>query len=113
MKMTAFFGMLCLVAITVWAQAPAAPPAPTPPAQTPPAPRAPGAEPAGFGGSAYAKAREIPARIADFTIQPASIRVGQSVTLQWLAENPVGEVTISPEPGRVMPRGSRQLTPAA
>ncbi|HET9941971.1 MAG TPA: hypothetical protein VFR05_01440, partial [Terriglobia bacterium] len=100
MKITAFFGVLCLVAITVWAQAPA-----TPPAQTAPAPRAPGAESAGFSGSAYAKAREIPARIADFKVEPASIRPGQSVTLQWLAENPVGEVTIAPEPGRVMPRG--------
>ena len=50
---------------------------------------------------------------SDFKVEPPSIRPGQSVTMQWLAENSVGEVTISPEPGRVMPRGSRQMSPAA
>ena len=109
MKSTVSIGILCLLAVTVWAQAPASPPTQSPPA----APLAPGATPAGFGGSAYAKARELPARILDFKVQPASIRAGQSVTMQWLAENPVGEVTISPELGRVMPRGSRQMTPSA
>ena len=109
MKIAALFATLSLVAISLGAQAP------TPPAQTapPPAPAAPGAAPAGFTGSAYAKAREIPARIVDFKAEPASIRPGQSITLQWLAENPVGEVTITPEPGRVTPRGSRQMSPAA
>jgi len=67
---------------------------------------------AGFDGSAYTKARDIPARIVSFTAEPASIKAGQSVTLVWYTENPTG-VTIDPEPGRVTPRGSRQLTPAA
>jgi hypothetical protein len=80
---------------------------------TEPAPRAPGAVGAGFEGSAYGKAREIPARILEFKAQPASIKPGQSVTLEWVTENPAGAVTIDPEPGRVMPRGSRRITPAA
>src|SRR5439155_12730490 len=81
------------------------------PAQT--APKvAPGAVPAGFDGSAYGKARDIQARIVSFTAQPASIKPGQSFTLVWHTENPSG-VTIDPEPGRVTPRGSRQLKPAA
>src|SRR4030095_5386746 len=108
MKSTLCIGMLCLLAVTVWAQAPASPPAQTPPA----APLAPGATPAGFGGSAYAEARDLPARILDFKVQPASIRPGQSVTMEWLAENPLGEVTISPEPGRGVPRRPRQMTPS-
>jgi len=90
----------------IWAQAPSQPAS----GQT--SPRAPGAESAGFEGSAYGKAREIPARIVDFTVQPASIKPGQSVILVWHTENPTG-VTIDPEPGRVMPRGSRQLKPSA
>jgi hypothetical protein len=92
--------------VAVWAQAPAPPAA----AQDPPK-TAPGAVPAGFDGSAYAKAREIPARIVSFTAEPPSIRPGQSFSLVWHTENPAG-VTIDPEPGRVTPRGSRQITPA-
>ena len=80
-------------------------------AQTPTKP-APGAVPAGFDGSAYVRARELPARIIDFSAQPASIQPGQSFSLVWHTENPAG-VTIDPEPGRVMPRGSRQMTPGA
>jgi hypothetical protein len=94
--------------LAVWAQAPA-----QAPAAGQPAPKVgPGAVPAGFDGSAYAKARELPARIVDFTAKPASVKAGQAVTLVWLTENPSG-VTIDPEPGRVMPRGSRQVTPTA
>jgi hypothetical protein len=78
---------------------------------TPPAPRAPGAVSAGFDGSAYTKARDIPARIIDFSAQPASLRPGQPFTLVWHTENPAS-VTIEPEPGRVTPRGSRELTPS-
>src|SRR5438034_1732896 len=90
------------------AQAPAPPPA----KQTPPPKVAPGAVSAGFDGSAYTKARDIQARIVSFTAEPASIKPGQPITLVWHTENPSG-VTIDPEPGRVTPRGSRQLTPAA
>ena len=97
---------LLYAALWVYAQAPAQAPA------GPPSPRAPGANSAGFDGSAYTKARDIPARIISFTAEPASIKPGQSVTLAWLIENPSG-VTIEPEPGRVTPRGSRSLTPAA
>jgi len=101
------FAVVCIaLSMIVWAQAPAQPSGQKPPAV------APGAVPAGFDGSAYAKARELPARIINFTAEPASIKPGQKVTLAWLTENPTG-VTIDPEPGRVMPRGSRQLTPAA
>ena len=101
---------VALACAVLWAQAPAQAPA-QPPAQNP-SKVAPGAEPAGFTGSAYGKARELPARIVSFTAEPASIKPGQPVTLVWLTENPTG-VTIDPEPGRVMPRGSRQITPAA
>src|SRR5262252_7953543 len=101
------FVMIVVAACTVvWAQAPAA----QAPAGTP-SPRAPGAVSAGFDGSAYAKARDIPARIVDFTVSPSSIKAGQSVTLVWQTENPAS-VTIDPELGRVTPRGSRQLTPS-
>src|SRR5215471_20188575 len=93
----------CAIAL---AQAPAQAPA------SQPSPRAPGAVSAGFDGSAYAKARDIEARIVSFTAEPASIKPGQSVTLVWQTENPSG-VTIDPEPGRVTPRGSQQLKPAA
>ena len=53
-----------------------------------------------------------PARINDFRAQPATIQPGQSATLIWATENPNG-ITISPEIGRVIPRGSRQVTPKA
>jgi hypothetical protein len=51
-----------------------------------------------------------PARISEFNAQPASIQPGQSATLIWATENPNG-ITISPEIGKVTPRGSRQVTP--
>jgi len=107
MKPMLTIAIVCAVACAMaWAQAPSQQPAGQP------SPRAPGAASAGFEGSAYGKAREIPARILDFTAQPASIKPGQPVTLIWHTENPTG-VTIDPEPGRVMPRGSRQLKPSA
>src|SRR2546430_17667978 len=88
--------------------------APAPPAakQTPPPKVAPGAVSAGFDGSAYTKARDIQARIVSFTAEPASIKPGQAFTLVWSTENPSG-VTIDPEPGRVTPRGTRQIIPTA
>src|SRR5215813_2240350 len=111
MKAVVTFAILAAVACgLVWAQDPAQGPAQAPAGEA--SPRAPGAVSAGFEGSAYGKAKEIPARIVDFTVQPASIKPGQSITLVWHTENPTG-VTIDPEPGRVMPRGSRQLKPSA
>src|SRR5262245_8125756 len=94
------------ICAVVWAQAPQQAPAGQP------SPRAPGAVGAGFEGSAYGKARDLEARIISFTAQPSSIKAGESVTLVWQTENPSG-VTIDPEPGRVTPRGSRQLKPSA
>src|SRR5262249_43921750 len=100
--------LVCVAACAVvWAQQ-----APAPAQAGQPAPRAPGAVSAGFDGSAYAKARDIPARIVSFTAEPASIKAGQAFTLVWHTENP-STVTIDPEPGRVTPRGSRQITPSA
>src|SRR5512132_3810548 len=51
-----------------------------------------------------------PARISDFRAQPATVQPGQSATLIWATENP-NAITISPEVGRVTPRGSRLVTP--
>jgi hypothetical protein len=106
MKAITFAAISILTSAVAFAQAPAQP------AQTAPSPRAPGAVGAGFDGSAYTKARDIEARIISFTAQPASIKQGQTFMLVWQTENPSG-VTIDPEPGRVTPRGSRQLKPAA
>jgi hypothetical protein len=98
------------MAVLTRAQAPAAQTSGKPAGQD--APKvAPGAVPAGFEGSPYTKARDIPARIVRFTAEPASLRAGQSVMLVWHTENPAS-VTIDPEPGRVTPRGTRQLKPA-
>jgi len=51
-----------------------------------------------------------PARIVNFTAQPASVQVGQPVLLVWAAENPAGS-NIEPGIGKVVPRGSQQVTP--
>ncbi len=77
--------------------------------QTPPPPR--GAAPTG-GGNAYGRAGQLPARIMSFTAKPESIQPGQSVTLEWLAENPVN-TELAPGIGVVRARGSRVLTPSA
>jgi len=53
-----------------------------------------------------------PARIMSFTAEPANVKAGESVLLTWATENPNG-VTIDPGPGRVTPRGTIQITPAA
>jgi len=53
-----------------------------------------------------------PARINSFTAQPASIQPGQQTTLAWSVENPAA-ANIDPEVGRVRPRGSQVVKPAA
>jgi len=53
-----------------------------------------------------------PARITEFRTQPESIQAGKSATLIWATENP-NAVTISPDLGKVTPRGSRQVSPKA
>jgi hypothetical protein len=74
-------------------------------AQTPPAPAASPAP-------SYARAALLPARIEKFAATPESIQPGQSVTLQWAAENPVS-VSIDPGIGKVRPRGTKTLSPNA
>jgi hypothetical protein len=74
-----------------------------------PAPPARGAAPG--GAPSYQRAGQLPARIVDFKAEPATIQPGQSVTLTWATENPTS-ATIDPEPGRVTPRGVRQLSPS-
>jgi hypothetical protein len=73
-----------------------------PPAAQPPAGPTPGESP-------YRAAARLPVRITTFSVQPATIQPGESVTLTWAAENPTS-VTIDPL-GRVAPRGRRTLTP--
>jgi len=51
-------------------------------------------------------------RIVSFEVRPGSIRPGESALLVWSTENPAG-VSIDPEVGPVIPRGSKQVTPAA
>jgi hypothetical protein len=74
-------------------------------------PLAPGAVSAGKGNP-YQRARQLSARLVSFTAQPASVRPGEPVVLEWLAENPTS-VAIEPGVGRVTARGSRQLFPSA
>jgi hypothetical protein len=74
-------------------------------------PLPPGAVSAGTGNP-YQRARQLPARMLDFTAKPASIQAGAPVILEWATENPTG-VTIEPGVGRVTARGSRQLFPTA
>jgi hypothetical protein len=78
-------------------------------------PATPQPAPARGGGnnSAYGQAARLPARISNFAAQPATpIQPGQSATLVWATENPNG-VTIDPDLGTVIARGSRQVRPAA
>ena len=53
-----------------------------------------------------------PARITEFRTEPGTVQSGQSATLVWATENP-NAVTISPDLGKVTPRGSRQVSPKA
>jgi len=71
------------------------------------APAAPPA-PARGGGRGPAPAP----RIISFEARPASIKPGESALLIWSVENPGGPV-IEPALGPVIPRGSRQVMPAA
>ncbi len=81
-------------------------------AQAPPqAPPAQGAPAAGTSGAIQARVAP-PARILNFTAQPASIQPGQSATLVWSTENPSG-TTLDPGIGRVTSRGTRQVSPSA
>ena len=83
------FSLLCS---SVWAQEP---------------PAAQGAR----GGRGNARPAP-PARIIVFEARPTSIKPGESTLLVWHTENPSG-LTIEPDIGAVIPRGSKQLKPAA
>jgi hypothetical protein len=80
-----------------------------------PAGQAPAAPPAGRGRGAPAPAP----RIATFEARPATIKAGESAVLDWLIENPPsatgfgGGGSIDQGVGRVRPRGTQRVTPAA
>lgn len=86
MKMIVF---AALWTVTLLAQAPAPAAAPAKPARIQP-----------------------PARIVEFRAQQASVQAGQPAMLIWATENP-NSTTITPQPGRVTPRGSQAVTPTA
>ena len=78
--------------------------------------------PAGQALPAAGRGRGAPApatRIVTFDAQPATIKPGESALLVWHIENPPsatgfnGFGTIEPGVGRVAPRGSKRVTPAA
>ena len=78
--------------------------------------------PAGQAPPAAGRGRGTPApatRILTFDAQPATIKPGESALLVWHIENPPSATgfnafgTIEPGVGRVAPRGSKRVTPAA
>jgi hypothetical protein len=78
-----------------------------------PAAGAQGAQPEGRGGRGGRGAQPgLEPRIISFEAKPNKVRAGQPVLLVWSTENP-GGVAIEPAIGAVVPRGSRQVTPAA
>lgn len=81
--------------------------APSPAASSTQAPVA-----AGRGGGRGAQPGLEP-RIVSFEAKPATVRAGESVLLVWQTENPSGGVTIDPEIGTVVARGSKQVKPTA
>jgi hypothetical protein len=87
---------LALACTSLLAQAPQAPPAPAPPA-------------AGRGGG---RGPAPTPRILSFEVRPASIKPGEAAMLVWSVENPGGPA-IEPGIGPIVPRGSRQVKPAA
>ncbi len=91
------FPILC-AAGAVLAQTPPPPATATPPARSP--------------APSYARAALLPARIEKFAAKPESIQPGQSVTLEWSAENPTA-VSIDPDIGKVRPHGAKTLSPKA
>src|SRR5262249_4232101 len=48
----------------------------------------------------------LPARILEFKVEPASIRPGQTAMLIWSVENP-NSVSVEPDLGKVTARGSK------
>jgi hypothetical protein len=91
--------LLSAAALAVWTLASAF-------GQTPVVPRATNPE------GAYQQSGKVPARILEFSIEPASIKPGQTVNLRWAVENPAS-TDIDPGIGPVKPKDVRQLSPAA
>ena len=99
-SLAVFVGVL-LAVVTVIGQTPQA--GQQPAAGAPAAGQAP---PAGRGRGGP------PPRIVTFEARPATIEPGESAVLNWLVENP-GAPAIEPGIGRVTPRGTQRVTPAA
>jgi hypothetical protein len=95
---TKLAALLFAVALPVFAQAPSA--QPTGQAEPPVGP-----------STALQRRAAPPARILEFRAQPDSIKAGEAVTLIWAVENP-DSISITPDLGRVAPRGSRRLSPS-
>jgi plastocyanin len=104
------FIVVVAVAASVTSLAAQAPPPAAAPSQAPPAAQGRGGAPPLRGG--YTEAGTLQARIMSFTAQPASIKPGETVTLNWAVENP-RSVTITPDVGRAAPRGPLKVTPKA
>jgi hypothetical protein len=85
-------------------------------AQAPARQGGPPQQPAVRGG--YTEAATLQVRIVEFKADRASIKPGESITLEWIVENPRGgagvdPVTITPGIGRVAPRSALRVTPTA
>ena len=102
-SLAAFIGVFIAVMTVVAQQAPQGG-APQPVAGAPPA--------QGRGAAAPGRGRGPAPRIAQFEARPSSIKPGESAMLVWLIENP-GAPAIEPGIGRVTPRGTVRVTPAA
>jgi hypothetical protein len=64
------------------------------------------------GGGARGAQPGLEPRILSFEAKPTTVRAGEHAVLVWRTENPAGGVTIEPEIGSVIARGTRQVTPA-
>jgi hypothetical protein len=98
--------LLFVVCVAINAQAPQN--------QAPPAGQPDGAaQGRGGGGGRGRGGQPGPApRIVTFEAQPASIKPGESTLLVWHIENPAAPA-IEPSVGRVLPRGTMRVNPAA
>src|SRR5580698_9451117 len=76
-----------------------------------PAQPAPNAGALGPSGQIQQRVRPT-ARIMSFTAEPANLKPGESALLTWATENPNG-VEIDQGVGKVTPRGTIKVTPAA
>jgi hypothetical protein len=76
-------------------------------------PQPPAQDAGGRGSSGQIQQRvRPPARIMNFTAEPANLKPGESALLTWATENPNG-VDIDQGVGRVTPRGTIKVTPTA